>query len=60
MLMVDSFESDPDIFISKTNIFPTNSSDSNWTCERDGGDTCIIHNGEYAVGDTLYFGVKCM
>jgi hypothetical protein len=55
----DAFDSDPDVFISKTNTEPTSSLDSEWYCEREGSETCIIHNGEFEVGDTLYIGVKC-
>jgi hypothetical protein len=53
------FDSDPDVFISKTNEEPTSSLDSDWYCERDGSETCIIHNGEFEIGQTLYIGVKC-
>jgi hypothetical protein len=55
----DAFDSDPDVFISKTNHAPTSSLDSDFYCEREGSETCIIHNGEFEVGDTLNIGVKC-
>jgi len=59
-VMADSYESDPDVFISKTEMYPTSSQNAQWYCEREGSETCVIHNGEFNVGDTLYIGVKCV
>jgi hypothetical protein len=59
VLADEYFDSDPDVFISKINEEPTSSLDSEWYCERDGSETCIIHNGEFEIGDTLFIGVKC-
>lgn len=59
-VMADSFESDPDVYISKTNKYPSSSLTAKWYCEREGSETCVIHNGEFAVGDILYIGVKCV
>jgi hypothetical protein len=57
--IADSFESDPDVFISKVNEFPQDSSSSEWSCERKGSETCILHNGEFQTGDTIFLGIKC-
>ena len=59
-MIADSFESDPDVYISKTVTTPQSSADADWYCETEGSETCILHNGEFAVGDTLYIGVKCV
>lgn len=59
-VMADSYKSDPDVFISKTNAQPNSSKNAEWFCVRDGSETCVIHNGQFAVGDTLYIGVKCV
>ena len=67
-VLADSFESDPDVYISRSNPgsnvvvdqYPTDSTNSNWHCEREGSETCVLHNGQYAVGDTLYLGIKCV
>ena len=59
-VMANEFESDPDVYISRLNKYPTDTSTSEWSCEQKGSETCVIHNGEYAVGDTLYLGVRCM
>ena len=48
--MADSFDSGPDVFISSKNKNPTNSSNAEWYCEREGSETCIIHNGEFILG----------
>ena len=58
-VIAETFESDPDVFISKTSEYPTSSSNSEWYCQREGSETCMIHNGEYEAGDTLYIGVGC-
>jgi hypothetical protein len=59
-VLANSFESDPDVFISKSNMYPTNSNNSDWYCERDGSETCVIQNGSYKVGDILFIGVSCV
>ena len=59
-VMADSYESDPDVFISRTQQFPSSSLNSEWYCEREGSETCILHNGEFKIGDTLYIGVGCV
>ena len=58
-VITDNYLSDPDVYISKTVKKPTSSLDSQWYCEREGSETCILHNGEFEVGDTLYIGVRC-
>lgn len=45
--MSDSFESDPDVFISLVNRFPSSSRTAEWVCMRDSTDTCIVHNGQF-------------
>ena len=59
-VMAEGFDSDPDIFISKQNRYPMGSSSAEWHCEREGSETCVVHNGEFSLGDTFYFGVKCI
>jgi hypothetical protein len=60
-VMADAFDSDPDIYISKSknNQYPSSSSNSDWYCERKGSETCIIQKGDFAIGETLYFGISC-
>jgi hypothetical protein len=58
-VMANQYDSDPDVFISRTNESPKDSTDSEWFCEREGSETCIIRNGEFEIGDTFYIGVKC-
>lgn len=59
--MADIFDSDPDIYISKSknNQYPSSSENSDWYCERKGSETCIIQKGDFAIGETLYFGISC-
>ena len=59
--MADAFDSDPDIYISKskTNLYPSSSSNADWYCERRGSETCIIQKGDFAIGETLYIGIAC-
>lgn len=60
-VMADAFDSDPDIYISKskTNLYPSSSSNADWYCERRGSETCIIQKGDFAIGETLYIGITC-
>jgi hypothetical protein len=46
-VIADSYLSDPDVFISRTERYPTSSKNSEWYCEREGSETCVLHNGEY-------------
>jgi hypothetical protein len=59
--MADAFDSDPDVYISKskTNQYPSSSSDADWYCERRGSETCVIQKGDFAIGETLYLGITC-
>jgi len=59
-IMADEFESDPDVFISKKHRFPVDTSNSEWSCEREGSETCILRKEDNIVGDTLFIGVKCL
>jgi hypothetical protein len=47
-VIAESFGSDPDIFISKTNPRPSSSMDSDWYCVKKGSDTCVIQRNEIA------------
>ena len=60
-VIADEFDSDPDIYISKSkkNLYPSSSSNSDWYCERKGSETCIIQKGDFAIGETLYIGISC-
>ena len=58
-VMADSFDSDPDVYMSRTNPNPHDSRDAEWYCEREGSETCVLHNGEFSLGDWIYIGVKC-
>jgi len=59
-VLADAFESDPDVFIDKTNKNPSSSSNSQWYCERDGSETCVMNTVDFKVGDTLNIGIKCV
>lgn len=60
-VVADDFDSDPDIYISKSknNLYPSSASNSDWYCERKGSETCVIQKGDFAIGETLYIGVTC-
>lgn len=60
-VMANAFDSDPDIYISKskTNQYPSSSLNADWYCERKGSETCIIQKGDFAIGETLYIGISC-
>jgi len=38
----DSFGSDPDLFISRTNTRPSSTADSEFACVKRGTDTCVL------------------
>ena len=48
-VIMEDFESDPDIFISRVNQRPSSSIDSEWYCVKKGSDTCIIRSKEMNV-----------
>jgi len=56
----DTFASDPDVYISKTIQRPLNSKESDWYCEREGSDTCILHSDEFEKDDHLYITIACI
>jgi hypothetical protein len=58
--IAEDFGSDPDVFISKTNSAPTSSQDSKWYCEGKGSELCMLHDGEFALDDVLYIGIRCL
>lgn len=64
-----SYDSDPDIYISKvnfidqnlqTNQFPKTTSESDFYCMKKGSDSCVIGPDKISIGETFYLGVKCM
>jgi hypothetical protein len=59
-VIADSFGSDPDIYISRTEPFPNSPATSDWYCAKKGSETCIVEDGDFAVSDTLYFGITCL
>ena len=59
-VLATAFLSDPDIYISKKNKYPTSSKDAEWYCVREGSETCVLHRGEFTAGETFYFGVHCV
>lgn len=58
-VMADAYDSDPDIYISRNEMYPTSSDNAEWFCEKDGSETCVLHNGDFTMGETLYFGILC-
>lgn len=60
--MADAFDSDPDIYISKSKaqMYPNSGTTAQWYCEKKGSETCVLANGEFAVGETIYLGVRCV
>mmetsp|Transcript_22972 Transcript_22972/g.22315 ORF Transcript_22972/g.22315 Transcript_22972/m.22315 type:complete len:188 (+) Transcript_22972:289-852(+) len=58
--MADKFDSDPDIFISKTNRFPTNQDESDYYCMKVGSDTCVVPPSNIAFLDMFYIGIRCI
>ena len=54
-VMADSFESDPDVY-----IFKNGATNAQWYCEKEGSETCVLHSGEFAVGDSLKIEVRCV
>ena len=58
--MSGGFNSDPDIFISQTNMFPTTANNSQQYCMKQGSDTCVITPSTVAIADTFYIGVRCV
>lgn len=59
-VVADRFGSDPDIFISRTEQYPNSPETASWYCVKKGSETCIVADGDFAVSDTLYFGVFCL
>ena len=54
-----NYESDPDIFISKTDKFPNSTLTSEWQCQSYGKDTCVVNSLNLTRGDTFRLGVIC-
>ncbi len=53
-------ESDPDIFISTTEKYPSSPLTSDWQCSSYGKDTCTVNNKNLTKGSPLYIGVSCL
>ena len=51
--------SDPDIYISKENKYPSSPRSSEWYSERYGSDILTIPSEALNSGDTLYIGMYC-
>ena len=51
--------SDPDVYISKINKYPSSSRSSEWYSERYGSDVLTIPPEALIPGDTLYIGMYC-
>ena len=51
--------SDPDVYISKVNTYPSSSRSSEWYSERFGSDVLIIPPEALNVGDIFYIGMYC-
>lgn len=61
-VMADSFGSDPDVFISRSEEKP-DASNAEWHCERAASETCILHDSELDADETpfrLYIAVQCV
>ena len=56
--MKDSF-SDPDIYISKKNKYPSSRKSSEWFSEQYGSDILSIPSESVAAGDVFYIGMYC-
>jgi len=59
-VLATAFKSDPDVYISRKNKYPTSSKDAEWYCVREGSETCVLHRGEFTEGETFYVGVHCV
>lgn len=59
-VLATAFQSDPDVYISRKNKYPTSSKDAEWYCVREGSETCVLHRGEFTEGETFYVGVHCV
>lgn len=58
-VLADRFDSDPDVYISRTNTHPKDSATSEYYCEKEGSETCIVKWLDFDLGDTFYIGVGC-
>jgi len=59
-VLATAFASDPDVYISRKNKYPTSSKDAEWYCVREGSESCVLHRGEFTEGETFYVGVHCV
>ena len=58
-LNIDEPFSDPDVYISKKNKYPSSPRSSEWYSERYGSDVLIIPSEALVAGETLYIGMYC-
>ena len=58
-VLAETYLSDPDVYISKTNDFPTSTANSEWHCKVEGSETCVVDKQFVKIGDIFNIGVKC-
>ena len=58
-IITDEPFSDPDVYISKENKYPSSPRSSDWFSERYGSDVLTIPSEALAPGETLYIGMYC-
>jgi len=58
-VLADRYDSDPDVYISRINTHPKDSATSEYYCEKEGSETCIVKWLDFDLGDTFYIGVGC-
>jgi hypothetical protein len=52
--------SDPDIYISTSEKYPSSPLTSDWQCSSYGKDTCTVNNKNLTKGSPIYIGVSCL
>eukprot|EP00347_Sterkiella_histriomuscorum_P019514 403341342 len=57
---IEGSESDPEVYLSKTNLYPTSEQDSEQQCLNTGSKICIIDNSKFKPGDVINIGIRCM
>ena len=58
-IITDEPFSDPDVYISKENKYPSSPRSSDWFSERYGSDVLTIPSEALSPGETLYIGMYC-
>lgn len=54
-----TYESDPDIFMSKVNQYPGSFLTAEWSCFQLGKDACTINQKWLEQGSHIYIGISC-